>query len=316
MTTASTKTTGLIKIATRGSALALIQANEIKQGLLNLHPNLTIDLVIIKTRGDRFLSAPLAEIGGKGLFVKEIEDALLDHRADLAVHSMKDMPTEQPDGLTVAAVAERANPFDALVAREAGGLDSLPVGGVVGTSSLRRQSQLLNRRPDLRVVPLRGNVDTRLKKLTEEGLDAVVLAAAGLERMNLSDRITEVFDPDVMLPAIGQGALGIQIRTDDRDLSNAVAGLNHAVSFRCVTAERAFLNRLSGDCHVPVAAFARGDEQRILLTGLVADPDGRRVFRQEAEGPADEPETLGAELAEALLLQGADAVLADIQIHD
>jgi len=302
-----------VKIATRGSALALVQAGWVKTRLEKQYPDITVDLKVIKTRGDRILDVPLARVGGKGLFVKEIEEALLDGRVDLAVHSMKDMPSELPDGLIMAAVAEREDYRDALIARECGGFEDLPRRARVGTSSLRRRAQLLHLRPDLDIVPLRGNVDTRLKKLVSENLDAILLAAAGLIRMNLRHKATQFLEPEVMLPAIGQGALGVEIRADDEALKESIAFLNHEPTSVCVRAERAYLKRLQGGCQVPIAALGRLEDGRVHLTGLVADPDGRRYFQHALTAEAGEAETLGRKLAETLLDQGAGEVLAEVR---
>jgi len=302
-----------IKIATRGSALALIQANRVKTNLEKQHPDLKIDLEIIKTKGDIILDVSLAKVGGKGLFVKEIEEALLDGRADLAVHSMKDVPIEIPSGLIMAAVAEREDFRDALIAKECSGLNDLPRHARVGTSSLRRQAQLLHLRPDLDIVPIRGNVDTRLKKLESENLNAIVLAAAGLNRMNLAGEVTQLLEPDIMLPAIGQGALGLETRIEDHAVREKIAFLNHEITGVCVKAERSFLRRLEGGCQVPIAALGSLEGERIHLTGLVADPEGRRYFRHSLTAEAGEAKALGITLAEALLEQGAGEVLAEVQ---
>jgi hydroxymethylbilane synthase len=256
-------------------------------------------LVPIKTSGDKLLDGPLSQIGGKGLFVKELEEALLEDRIDLAVHSLKDLPVALPQGLLVGAVTAREDPSDALIARDGLRFSELPGKARVGTSSLRRQVQLLHRRPDLQIVPLRGNVETRLKKLKMLDLDAIVLAAAGLFRLGLQDRMTERLPADVSLPAIGQGALGIEIREDDARMA-------------AITAERAFLRRLGGSCITPIAAFGRIEEESLQLTGMVASLDGRRMVKKIHRGGADAPEKVGHTLAEHLLASGAEEILREI----
>lgn len=299
-----------IKIATRGSALALVQANWVKDKLTKQFPDLTIELEIIKTKGDKILDVPLADVGGKGLFVKEIEDAVLDGRAHLAVHSIKDVPTEFPAGLGLVAVAEREDFRDVLVSGDGLKLDELPSGARIGTSSLRRRAQLLNRRPDLKIESIRGNVETRLSKIVTENLDGVILAAAGLNRLGLAHKITQHLEPGVMLPAIGQGALGLETRTDDKAVLDIISFLDHRDTAVCVKAERAFLERLEGGCQVPIAALGVLKKNRIQLTGLVADPDGRNCLRDRLEAEPEEAEDLGKSLAEELLDRGADKILS------
>ena len=308
-----TSALGKVRIGTRGSALALVQAKEVQEALEHAQPGLTVDLEIIKTRGDKMQSVPLAQVGGKGLFVKEIEEALLEGWVDLAVHSMKDLPSEQPDGLVIAAVPQRLDARDVLVSRRAESLEALPVGARVGTSSLRRRAQLLNRRPDLVVTPMRGNVDTRLARLESGDLDAVVLAAAGLIRLGRLDPAAIPFDLEVMLPAIGQGALALEARAGNEPLVRLLARLHHPPTADAVLAERAFLRRLAGDCYVPVAAHAVIAQETIRLDGLVSDPEGRVVFRDSVVGPAALAEVLGETLAETLLSRGADRVLAALR---
>lgn len=305
-------TANKITIGTRGSALALVQADWVKARLEERDPGLSVDLLIIKTKGDKILDTPLAKVGGKGLFVKEIEEALSEGRIDLAVHSMKDVPTSLPPDLVIAVVTEREDFRDALVAGAGGGLNDLSPGARVGTSSLRRQAQLLHLRPDLNVVPLRGNLGTRLKKLVSENLDAVVLAAAGLRRMKLAHVATQFLEPEIMLPAIGQGALGIEARAGDEAVLKRIAFLGHGPTAICVAAERAFLEKLEGGCQVPIAALGQLTKDRLTLTGLVADPQGRRFFLDYLEAPAEEAGALGQRLAEALLSRGADQVLAEV----
>jgi hydroxymethylbilane synthase len=306
------KSPGRVFIGTRGSQLALYQANSIKALLERLHPGLEVGLVKIKTTGDKITDVPLAKVGGKGLFVKEIEEALLRGEIDLAVHSMKDVPVALPAGLHLTAITRREDPRDVLISRVASGFRDLPVGGVLGTSSLRRQAQLRHNRPDLRIQSLRGNLDTRLRKLDEGSMAAIVLAAAGVKRLGWEARITEYLDPSICLPAIGQGALGLECRVDDERINALLAPLNHPESARCVRAERSFLTRLEGGCQVPIAAHARLEGDRILLDGLVAGVDGNRVIRDRIQGQAQDGEALGIQLAERLLSLGAAEILKEI----
>jgi hydroxymethylbilane synthase len=301
-----------LRIGTRGSALALWQAEWVKSQLLGRQQELIVELVVIKTTGDKILDVPLAKVGGKGLFVKEIEEALLDGRADLAVHSVKDMPAELPEGLHLAAMPPREDPRDALISRNGAGLDKLPHGARVGTSSLRRAAQLLHLRPDLRIETLRGNVDTRLRKLKSEGLDAIVLAAAGLKRMELSQVISEYLEPERLLPAVGQGALGIETRTGDVFTNEIVESLVHQQTVTTVGAERAFLKRLEGGCQVPIGAYATLEGETLILTGMVADLKGVRLIRREMRGDARQPEVVGERLAEVVLESGGGEILAEI----
>lgn len=301
-----------LRIGTRGSALALWQAEWVKSQLLGRQQELIVELVVIKTTGDKILDVPLAKVGGKGLFVKEIEEALLDGRADLAVHSVKDMPAELPEGLHLAAMPPREDPRDALISKNGAGLDKLPHGARVGTSSLRRAAQLLHLRPDLRIETLRGNVDTRLRKLKIEGLDAIVLAAAGLKRMELSQVISEYLEPERLLPAVGQGALGIETRTGDVFTNEIVESLVHQQTVTTVGAERAFLKRLEGGCQVPIGAYATLEGETLILTGMVADLKGVRLIRKEMRGDARQPEVVGERLAEVVLESGGGEILAEI----
>lgn len=273
------------------------------------HPGLKVAITTIKTKGDKILDVPLAKVGGKGLFVKEIENALLEGRIDLAVHSMKDMPSEIPRGLKIGAVPLRETPEDVLISREGDTFSDLPDDAKIGTSSLRRSAQLLSKQPRLNIKPLRGNLDTRLQKLKREGLDAIVLAAAGVKRLGLENRISEYLPTDIMLPAVGQGALCIEIREDDQPVETAVSILNDADTHVAITAERAFLNRLEGGCQTPIAAYACLKKNDIHLEGLVASLDGRTVFRQTLSGPRTEATSLGTRLADHILDQGARAVL-------
>jgi hydroxymethylbilane synthase len=301
-----------LRIGTRGSALALWQAEWVRSQLTAAHRGLTVELVSIKTQGDKILDVPLAKVGGKGLFVKEIEDALLDGRVDLAVHSMKDMPAELPSGLHVAAMPLREDPRDVLVVREGRGFADLPPGARVGTSSLRRAAQLLHLRADLKIETLRGNLDTRLRKLETQGFHAVVLAAAGMKRMGLSRLITHYLEPELMLPAVGQGALGIETRTQDPPTNELVAGLAHRPTRVTVRAERAFLRRLQGGCQVPIGGYATLERERLVLTGMVADLQGRRVIRRALQGEAWQAEEIGESLAEMVLSAGGAEILAAI----
>lgn len=301
-----------LRIGTRGSALALWQAEWVKSQLLGGQQELIVELVVIKTTGDKILDVPLAMVGGKGLFVKEIEEALLDGRADLAVHSVKDMPAVLPEGLHLAAMPPREDPRDALISKNGAGLDKLPHGARVGTSSLRRAAQLLHLRPDLRIETLRGNVDTRLRKLESEGLDAIVLAAAGLKRMELSQVISEYLEPERILPAVGQGALGIETRIGDVSTNEIVASLIHQQTVTTVRAERAFLKRLEGGCQVPIGGYATMEGETLILTGMVADLQGVRLIRKEMRGDARQPEVVGESLAEVVLESGGREILAEI----
>ena len=301
-----------IRIGTRGSKLALWQANWVKQTIEAKHSHLSVEIQIIKTKGDKILDVPLAKIGGKGLFVKEIEEALLDSRIDIAVHSMKDMPGDIPAGLCIGAVPERENPFDVLISGQGLCLKDLKSGARIGTSSLRRSAQLFHVRPDLNIVPLRGNLDTRLKKLDGHDLDGIILAAAGVRRLGLEDRITEYLVEDLMLPAAGQGALCIEIRDNDAMTSDAVAGLDHSPTRRVVLGERAFLHRLQGGCQVPIAAHGKIDGATITLRGLVASLDGKNIIRDSISGSEAQAESMGIQLAERLLSKGADRLLDEL----
>jgi hydroxymethylbilane synthase len=301
-----------LRIGTRGSALALWQAKWVKAQLLAAHEELAVELLVIKTTGDKILDVPLAKVGGKGLFVKEIEEALLDGKADLAVHSVKDMPAELPEGLHLAVMPPREDPRDALISRNGTGLEALPQGARVGTSSLRRAAQLLHLRSDLRIETLRGNVDTRLRKLESEGFDAIVLAAAGLKRMELSHVVSEYLEPERIVPAVGQGALGIETRTGDGFTNEMVASLAHQATMTIVSAERAFLKRLEGGCQVPIGAYATMEGETLVLTGMVADLDGVRLIRKDLHGDAQQPEVVGERLAEVILESGGAEILAEI----
>ena len=299
-----------IVIASRESALALWQARHIQSRLAALYPRAGIEILGVTTEGDRRLEVSLAKIGGKGLFIKELEDALAAGRADIAVHSVKDVPMLLPPGYVLAAILERADPRDAFVSNRFPDLAGLPAGARVGTSSLRRECQLRARRADLKIEPLRGNVPTRLKKLDDGQYDAVILAAAGLKRLGLEDRITRLMPPAESLPAPGQGALGIECLASRADLVELLAPLGHAVTTQCIGAERAFSRALSGSCNVPLGAYAEPDGGKLRLRGFVGEPDGSRLVSGEQEGPATEAEALGLALAERLKAQGAADILA------
>ena len=299
-------------IGTRGSQLALWQTNWVRARLLELQPKIEIQIQVISTKGDRVLDVSLPKLGeqGKGLFTKELEDAIIDHRVDLAVHSLKDLPTELPSGLEVGAICEREDVRDALVARkDVKSFAGLPEHARVGTSSLRRQAQLRAVRPDLLIEPIRGNVDTRLRKLDEGQFDAIVLAAAGLHRLGHAGRITEHLDEDVMLPAVGQGALAIEIRSNDASTAEIIRQLNHEATSLACKAERAFLKGLGGGCLVPIAAHARIEGDTLNLRGLVASPDGAQALRGDRDGRSSDAVSLGLELADELLSRGADRIL-------
>jgi hydroxymethylbilane synthase len=302
-----------IKIGTRASKLALWQANWVKSALNENDAAQKVELVTIKTKGDKILDVPLAKVGGKGLFVKEIEQALLDHRIDIAVHSMKDMPAEIPDGLCIGAIPQREAATDVLISRSDQRFDELRRGAVIGTSSLRRSAQLRHARPDIEIVALRGNLDTRLKKLQTENLDAIVLAAAGIKRLELAHRITEYLDCEVMLPAVGQGALCIEIRQNDAIIAPLVSTLDDPCTRAAVRGERAFLKRLGGSCQVPVAGHGEINDNLFHLTGLVADVQGSTIYKSEMSGAVDASESIGISLAETLLSRGADKILEQLQ---
>jgi hydroxymethylbilane synthase len=301
-----------LRIGTRGSALALWQANWVKSQLEAVHPNIEIELIIIKTKGDKILDVPLAKVGGKGLFVKELEEAILDGRADIAVHSMKDVPAEFPEGLHLGPVLEREDPRDVLLSVNYQSLADLPQGAQVGSSSLRRQSQLLAIRPDLEIIPLRGNVNTRIGKLVNGEFDAIVLAAAGVKRLQMTDHVVEYLDPDLVIPANGQGAVGIELRINDAKTTQLLQTLNHETSQVCVAAERAFLATLDGGCQVPIAGFAKRDGERLTMQGRVASIDGKVCITHTHEGNIKDPVALGVGLAKKLLEDGADKILSQL----
>jgi hydroxymethylbilane synthase len=303
----------LLRIGTRGSRLALAQSRWVKEKIEAKYSAARVELVRIKTKGDKILGSPLSKIGGKGLFVKEIEEALLRKEVDLAVHSMKDVPAELPAGLEISLFPMREDPRDAFVSTAYESIQDLPKGASVGTGSLRRSAQLLRLRPDLRVVPVRGNVDTRLKKIDSGDLHAVILASAGLRRLGLERRMSQVLSTEMFLPAIGQGVLGLEMRRADGSLRNLLRFLNHQETELIVRAERSFLKELEGGCEVPIAGYGRLDGDKLLLEGMIANLNASKLIRDEAFGPMERPEEIGVQLARKLLASGADKILQ--QIH-
>lgn len=301
-----------VRIATRNSPLAVWQAEFVKDSLLALNPDLTVELVKMKTQGDIILDTPLAKVGGKGLFVKELEQGMLDGRADIAVHSMKDVPVEFPEGLHLPVICKREDPHDAFVSNHYDTIDDLPQGARLGTSSLRRECQARTHRPDLDVLPLRGNVNTRLRKLDEGQFDAIILAMAGLQRLGFDERIRSALTPEQSLPAIGQGALGIETRIDDDEMNALIAPLHCSQTAIVLAAERALNRRLSGGCQVPIAGYAMLEGDQVWLRGLVGRPDGTNTLYAEVRGAAKDAEQLGIQIAETLLAKGADKILADV----
>ena len=301
-----------IRIATRKSPLALWQANFVKQNLLLAHKDLTVELIPMVTQGDIILDSPLSKIGGKGLFVKQLEQAILNNEADIAVHSIKDIPAQFPEGLMLAAICQRDEVRDAFVANKYASLNDLPKGAIVGTSSLRRQCQLRSHFPHLIIKDLRGNVGTRLNKLDEEQYDAIILASVGLKRLSLEHRITQYIDTDLMLPAVGQGAIGIESRTDDKQILDIISVLDDKESRACIQAERAMNNALQGGCQVPIAGYCRLNNDELMLQGLVGRVDGSKIIKQQITGFINEAESLGEKLAKQLLNQGADLILTEL----
>lgn len=301
-----------LRIATRESALALWQANYVKDKLERAHPELNVELVPMTTKGDQILDTPLAKIGGKALFVKELEVAMLEGRADIAVHSMKDVPVEFPDGLMLYTICEREDPRDAFVSNRFNTIDELPDGAVVGTSSLRRQCQIKALRPDLKIVDLRGNVNTRLRKLDEGQYDAIILASAGLIRLEMPERIKQYLPVEFMLPANGQGAVGIECRSDDSQVQQWLKVLEHSETRYRVLAERAMNRGLEGGCQVPIGSYAEIQDDTLSLSGLVGSLDGTKVIRGNIEGSLSDAEQLGSALAKELLAKGADKILAEV----
>ncbi len=306
----------LIRIGTRASLLAVTQSTWVKNQIEQQYPDTTVELVKIITKGDKILDVPLAKVGGKGLFVKEIEDALLDERVDLAVHSMKDVPTELPEGLHVAIVPKREISQDAFVSVKYKTVDELPQGAVIGTSSLRRKSQMACLRPDLEIKDLRGNLDTRLRKLDEGEYDAIILAGAGLNRLGMQERITALFTQKQMLPAIGQGSLGIELRIADSELLAGMQFLHHIDTAVTVAAERSFLLRLEGGCQVPIGGFATIDGDTVSLTGLIASLDGKTILKEQLSGSTAEAKNIGVTLAETLLAAGGKAILDEVYANE
>ena len=301
-----------IRIATRKSPLAMWQAEFVKAALEQAHPGLQVELVPMVTKGDIILDTPLAKVGGKGLFVKELEVAMLEGRADIAVHSMKDVPVEFPEGLGLVTICEREDPRDAFVSNQYENLEQLPAGAVVGTSSLRRQCQLRAQRPDLVVKDLRGNVNTRLRKLDDGEYDAIILACAGLKRLKMEDRIRDAIAPETSLPAVGQGAVGIECRLDDQRVRQLLDALNHRDTETRVLCERAMNNRLQGGCQVPIGSYSVLEGDQIWLRALVGEPDGSQIVRGEIRGHRDDAEQLGVQLADQLLGDGAKAILDEL----
>lgn len=303
-----------IVVGSRDSELALTQTHYVIGELQKSFPDIRFTVRHIKTEGDKILDVALAKIGGKGFFVKEIENALLDREIDFAVHSMKDVPTAVPDGLTIAAVTEREDPRDCYIAKDGKtGLFDTPVGAVIGTSSLRRSAQLLHLRPDYKIVPIRGNLNTRFRKLAEMDFHGIILAYAGVYRLGWADKITEIIGFDKSLPAVGQGALGIETRQDDPFTNEVVSVLNHPVTRAGVTAERAFLRKLEGGCQVPIGAYGRMEGDELVLDGVVAALDGKTVLRDQVRGSADDAVTLGHKLARMLVERGADRILIQVR---
>ena len=299
----------IIRIATRQSPLALWQAEHVAELLVRAFPGVRTQLVKMVTRGDKILDAPLAKVGGKGLFVKELEQGMLEGVADIAVHSMKDVPVDFPEGLHLASILTREDPTDAFVSNHYASLNELPPNARIGTSSLRRECQLKEKFPDAQVMPLRGNVNTRLAKLDAGDYDAIILASAGLKRLGMANRITQSLDASVSLPAIGQGAIGIECRIDDVEINDMLAALHDAETGLCVVAERAMNARLNGGCQVPIAGFALLQGEQLFMRGLVGNPDGSVIYRSERSGGLDQGAVIGRLIAEDLLAQGADKVL-------
>lgn len=305
-----------LKIGTRGSKLALWQADHVSNLISKEYPNLQIEIVVIKTTGDAVLDSPLSEIGGKGVFVKEIEEALLSEKIDIAVHSMKDVPTILPQGLIISAVAKRHDPRDALISNSGLHLEQLPKGSRVGTGSLRRGAQILHNFSDLEIVSIRGNVDTRINKLRESGeFDAIVLAVAGLERMGLGDQITQIIPPDIMLPSPGQGIVGIECRTTDLETKEILKTINHKETEIASISERAFLYRLGGDCNVPVGCHASLKNNLIHIRGVICSPNGEVLLKKDANASIEEAQQLGELLADTMLKQGGDKILEQLTSH-
>ncbi|MGZ3635339.1 MAG: hydroxymethylbilane synthase [Syntrophales bacterium] len=302
----------ILRIGTRGSLLALTQTKWVAEKLRRGKPAVAVETVVIKTKGDILQDVPLAKVGGKGLFVKEIEDALLRDEVDIAVHSMKDVPMELPDGLEIGVMSEREDPHDVLISKDQKKLADMPVGARIGTGSLRRGFQLLHLFPDIELVPIRGNLDTRIRKIQTDGLDGIIVAAAGLRRMGWADRITEVIPVEIMLPAVGQGVLGIELRQNDEAVRHAVSFLNHPRTWVEVSAERAFLGRLGGGCQLPVAAYGVTDGNNLTVTGLLGSVDGKELIKDEVKGISGDAGVLGISLAERILSKGGQAIMDEV----
>ncbi len=300
-----------IRLGTRGSQLALWQANFIKESLEKLY-NVEIEIVKIKTKGDKILDVALAKVGGKGLFVKELEDALLDGKIDFAVHSMKDVPVELPSGLHIAAITKREDPRDVFISKKYNSLTDLPDGALVGTSSLRRQCQILALRPDLKVEVLRGNVETRIRKMKEGVYDAVILAYAGVKRLNLLEYVKEIIPETISLPAIGQGALGVECRVDNKEVNNLLKSINDEETSYCIKAERAFLRVLQGGCQVPIGAYAKVDHRKLIIKGLVGSLNGNKIIKETVSGDVEDCEALGQKLAYVILNKGGKEILEEV----
>ena len=301
-----------LRIGTRGSKLALWQANFIKSELINHLPDLDINISIIKTTGDKLLDSPLSEIGGKGVFVKEIEQSLLNNDIDIAVHSLKDLPSELPDGLILGAMSKRHHPADAIISKNNVQLIELKPGSKVGTGSLRRKAQILNIYPELEIVPLRGNVDTRIKKLNSENLDAIVLAVAGLHRMGFDNEISEILDPYTIIPAPGQGVIAVESRKNDKVTNEILNNINHLETLSEAVLERSFLRKLGGDCNIPAGCFAKISEKEINAVGFISDKSGKNLIRGEIRGEINEAEKLGTSLASNIINEGGSDILKDL----
>ncbi len=302
----------LIRIGTRGSKLAIAQSMWVKEQIESKYSNIRVELVKIKTKGDKILDSPLSKIGGKGLFVKEIENALLREEIDLAVHSIKDVPFDLPEGLEIPVYPKRENPLDAFISCSFSRIEEIPDGAKIGTSSLRRQVQIKRLKRGVKIVPIRGNVDTRLEKLKKENLDGIVLAVAGLKRLGLCKEITQILPEELMLPAIGQGALGIEIRTDDLKMKRLLSFLNHTETEICIKAERSFLKELGGGCQVPVAGHASIKKDKLQIKGIISDLKAQRFLKESLVGDIKEPEAVGKRLAERLLKKGAEQILKEV----
>jgi len=302
----------MIKIGTRGSKLAIAQSIWVKKRIESVYKDIKVILIKIKTKGDKILDSPLSKIGGKGLFVKEIENALLKRDVDIAVHSIKDVPVELPKGLEICVYPKRENPFDAFISNQFNSIEELPKNARIGTSSLRREVQLKRLYPDIEVIPIRGNVDTRLKKLRSKNLDGIILAVSGLIRLGLYNQITQIIPEHIMLPAIGQGALGIEIRKDDKEIKDIISFLNHKETEICIKTERAFLRELGGGCQIPIAAYAFIKNNILRIKGMISHIKGKEFFLDEIEGDPTKPEELGKKLAYRLLNKGADKIIGDL----